>query len=78
MGERGPKKGCAYGAASVTQVLQGTDFPMSKRDIINRYGNREIQWTKDNPQKLKDVLSCIPDETFNSPADLEHAISLCR
>ncbi|EKE02484.1 MAG: hypothetical protein ACD_20C00379G0001 [uncultured bacterium] len=73
MGKRGPAPGHAYGAAAVTQAISGANFPMSKNDLINRYGDKQIEWTKGNPVNLRDVLSNLPNETYNSPADLEHA-----
>ncbi|OGI22654.1 MAG: hypothetical protein A2255_01930 [Candidatus Melainabacteria bacterium RIFOXYA2_FULL_32_9] len=73
MGERGPLPGHAYGAAAVASIFKNANFPMSKDDIMQKYGDREIEYTKGNPVKVKDVLSNIPSETFNSPADLEHA-----
>lgn len=73
MGERGPQPGNAYGAAAIAQVFKNADFPLSKQDIMQKYGNQEIEYTKGNPVKVKDVLESIPSETFNSPADLEHA-----
>ena len=74
MGERGPEPGHAYGAAAVTMALKGADFPMSKMDLIDQYGDKEIEITKGNPVKLREVLSDVGNETFNSPVDLEKAI----
>jgi hypothetical protein len=73
MGERGPKPGNAYGAAAVASVFKNADFPISKHDIIECFGDREVEYKKGNPVKVKEILGNIPDETFNSPADLEHA-----
>jgi hypothetical protein len=73
MGERGPKPGRAYGAAAVASVFKNANFPMTKNDIMNCYGDREVEYTKGNPLKIKDILGGITSETFNSPADLEHA-----
>lgn len=64
----------AYGAAAVTKCIHGADFPISKRDIISKYGSCEVEWTKGNPQKLSDILDDVPDESFNSPIDLEKAL----
>ena len=75
MGERGPEPGHAYGAAAIAQAIKGTDFPISRNDLIKRYGDKEVQITKGNSQKLKDILEEIPNETFNSPIDLEKAIA---
>lgn len=73
MGERGPQPGHAFGAAAVANVFKNADFPLSKKDIMEKYGNKEIEYTKGNTIKVKDILNNISDETFNSPADLEHA-----
>ncbi|OGI21866.1 MAG: hypothetical protein A2287_07200 [Candidatus Melainabacteria bacterium RIFOXYA12_FULL_32_12] len=75
MGERGPEPGHAYGAAAVTMAIKGADFPMSKEDLISKYGDKEVEITKGNPQKLRDVLNNIPSETFNSPVELEKAVA---
>jgi len=73
MGERGPKPGRAYGAAAVASVFKNADFPLSKQDIMECFGDKEVEYTKGNPIKIKEILGKIPNETFNSPADLEHA-----
>jgi len=75
MGERGPEPGHAYGAAAVAQAIKGTSFPVSKQDLINRYGDKEVEITKGNTQNLRDILDEVPDETFNSPVDLEKALA---
>ena len=73
MGERGPQPGKAYGAAAVAEVFKDANFPLSKQDIMAKYGSREIEYTKGNPVKISEILGNIPNETFHSPADLEHA-----
>jgi hypothetical protein len=75
MGERGPEPGHAYGAAAVSMAIKGVDFPISKRDLINRYGDKKVEITKGNPQNLRDILEDIPNETFHSPVDLEKAVA---
>lgn len=75
---RGPEKGHAYGVASVTNALQGLDFPCSKQEIINKYGDKQIYWTKEHPEKLRDVLQQVPEQQFQSMADVTHAIGSAR
>lgn len=74
-GKPGPERGQAYGIASVSNALGGVDFPMSKQDLINRYGDRRIEWTKGNPQALRDVLKDAHENQFNSMADVVSAVS---
>lgn len=71
----GPPKGEAYGITSVTQALEGLDFPASKRDLLSKAGNKTIHWTKDHPMKLRDILDNVPDEDFPSMANVVSAIS---
>ena len=73
MGERGPMPGNAFGAAAVANAIKGADFPMSKQDLLQKYGNKEIEYRVGEYMKLSDVIGDMPDETFNSAADLEHA-----
>ncbi len=64
----------AYGAAAVAKAIKGADFPMSKQDLLNKYGDKEIEYHIGKREKLKDILENMPSGTFNSAADLEHAL----
>lgn len=74
MGARGPEPGHAYGAAAIAELFKNVDFPMTKNDIMQKFGEKEIEYTKGNPKKVKDILGGIANDKFNSPADLEHAL----
>ncbi len=63
-----------YGVASVTNALQGLEFPISKQELIHQFGNKTIQWTKDNPQALRDILGKVTQEKFHSIADIAAAV----
>lgn len=72
----GPEKGEAYGMGAVTQVLQGLDFPASKRDVLNHIkGNERIHWSKDKTINLRDVLERLDKQEFTSMADVTHSVS---
>lgn len=73
MGERGPQKGQAFGAAAIGHAIAGADFSMSKKDLLQKYGDKEVELTKGSPMKLKDILEKTDVDTFNSAADVEHA-----
>jgi len=74
-GKPGPEAGHAYGIASVSNALGGVDFPMTKQDLITRYGDRKIEWTKGNPAPLRDVLKNAQENQFGSMADVVSAVS---
>jgi hypothetical protein len=74
MGERGPEPGHAYGAAAIARCLEGADFPISKKDILSKYGNCQVEFKKGETMKLRDVLTDVDENEFNSPVDLEKAI----
>lgn len=74
-GKPGPEQGHAYGIASVSNALGGCDFPMSKQDLIDKYGARQIEWTKGNPQALREVLKDASENQFGSMADVVSAVS---
>ena len=75
MGERGPEPGHAYGAAAIAMAIKGVDFPCSKQDLIQKYGDKEVEVKKGQPEKLRDILDEVPDETFNTARDLEKAVA---
>ncbi|OGH95687.1 MAG: hypothetical protein A2287_03820 [Candidatus Melainabacteria bacterium RIFOXYA12_FULL_32_12] len=68
------KKSGVYGAAAIAQAFKGASFPMSKEDILEKYGDRKVQYHVGKKEHLRDVIENIPDETFNSTVDLEHAL----
>lgn len=74
-GKPGPEPGHAYGIASVSNALGGVDFPMTKQDLIDIYGDRQIEWTKGNPQALREVLRDAHEDQFGSMADVVSAVS---
>jgi hypothetical protein len=70
----GPAKGHAYGVASVTNVMHGINFPISRQELINRFGHEQIFWTKNNPQKLEALLRQVPQEQFNNVTEITASI----
>jgi hypothetical protein len=74
--DRGPNRGEAYGIASVTHVLEGLHFPISRQDLMQRYGNKIIQWTKEGQSyKLAECLRQVRQEQFNSITEITAAVS---
>ncbi|RCJ27070.1 hypothetical protein A6770_02600 [Nostoc minutum NIES-26] len=71
----GPEKGEAYGAAAVTQALEGLDFPATKQDIFRHIQGREqIDWTKEKTVNLRELLEQTGREWFENMRELLDAI----
>ena len=66
-------KGVFYGAASLTQILHGIYFPVTKEEIIHKYGDKEVNYSKGNIKKMKDIISKCTKETFFSMSELIEA-----
>ncbi len=73
---RGPEKGEAYGAAAVTQALEGVDFPISKKDLLKHIkGHETIHWKKDKTLSLRSLIEQTGRDRFENMRELVEAIS---
>lgn len=60
---RSSRENEAYGAASLTQKLQGVRFPIRKEELLRQYGDQKVQWTKNSESlTLRDCLRNAPEE----------------
>ncbi|MCL6472040.1 MAG: hypothetical protein K6T91_04435 [Firmicutes bacterium] len=66
----GPEKGEAYGTASLTQALEGVNFPISRNDLIEQVGNRQVEVDKGKMMPMRDLLMACSHEMYNSPVDV--------
>ena len=66
-------KSIAYGAASLTRVLHGVDFPITKNQIIEKYGDKEVNYSKGNTKTMREIVSKCVDETFFTMSSLVEA-----
>ena len=64
-----------YGIASISFALKGAEFPMTKQELIDKYGNKHIQWKKGQSNTLKNILDSTQSKKYNSMTDLVSAIS---
>lgn len=67
--------GQVFGVASVTNLLEGVSFPVSKQELIQRFGRQEVHWTQDTSESFENLIKGVPDETFYSASDVVSAIS---
>ncbi len=66
----GPEKGEAYGAASLSEALKGVNFPISRQDLMNQVGNRQVEVEKGKMMPMNDLLNACPHDMYNSPVDV--------
>lgn len=74
MRKRVSKSKNVYGAAAIAECLKDVDFPISKNQLVRRYGNCVVEIEKGETMKLKDVLDYVEKGTFNSPVDIEKSL----
>lgn len=71
----GPAKGQAYGIAAITQALHGLDFPATKDDLLRHVGDREVEYRKGQPVRLRQIIEDAPADEFPSIAQVVQAVS---
>lgn len=73
---RGPRQGEAYGAAALTVAMRDVHFPITKQELLRRFGNHEFQWTKEGRrERIADLLNRIPRDRFENLTEITSAIS---
>ena len=55
---------------SVVAALDGVHFPISKRDLINQVGNRDVAVTMDKTLPMSELLNACDMNQFNSAGDV--------
>lgn len=63
------------GLDSLYIALEGVDFPISREELIEAVGDREIYWDDEETVMLEDLLRQLPQEVFSSVSDISAAIS---
>jgi hypothetical protein len=51
------------------------EFPVSKKDLLQRAGNQEIEYRKGQPVNLRDIIQDLEDEEYPSMANVVQAVS---
>lgn len=60
----------AYGMASLSEALKGVDFPISKHDLIQQIGDRNVQVEEGKTLKMSEFLEACTHETYHSVTDV--------
>lgn len=67
-----------FGKEAVNRLLADVTFPVSKQDFIKHFGNQMLEYRKNEPVRVEDVIKhceCKHDR-FESKADL--TLAMCK
>ncbi|MDS0295426.1 DUF5789 family protein [Halogeometricum luteum] len=65
------EQGVEFG--SLDDDLADEEYPMSKADVLERYGDRELE-LEDGTQTLREVLEPLGETTFDSADDVRQSV----
>jgi hypothetical protein len=63
----------SHGVKALGAIFKYVNFPISKQEIIQKYGDREIEYTSGETMKVKDIFTDYPKDKFDTLSDLEFA-----
>ncbi len=63
--KRGEESGESISAAEIHQYLTGVDYPADKQEIV------EVAKSNSAPDNVMSFLDRLPDQTYNTPAEVE-------
>jgi hypothetical protein len=73
---REPVKSEVHGIAAVTRILQGIDFPVDKRALLDQIkGRQQFDWVKGHNMDLVPIIEKLPQMRFASVTDVTQAVS---
>lgn len=62
-----------YGPHEIEQAVKVADFPTTRDALAERFGAKAVQIEHGHAVDLRAILSCIPEERFESPSDVREA-----
>ncbi|MHB0975740.1 MAG: DUF5789 family protein [Candidatus Aquicultorales bacterium] len=60
----------AFGMASLSEALRDVSFPISRNDLINQVGDRDVQVEQGKTMKMRDFLSACSHDMYNTVTDV--------
>lgn len=69
------EKNKSYDDTKPTDIVKNIDFPVSKQDLISRYGNKSIKWSSEETLTLKELVETADSDCFNSPDELTEILT---
>ncbi|MCL5292281.1 MAG: hypothetical protein M1548_07115 [Actinobacteria bacterium] len=62
--------GEVYGEASLAEALRGIKFPITKQDLIDCFGDQQVEVEKDKTMSVHELVSDCPHEKYFSMDDI--------
>lgn len=61
--------GNRYGIDALADLLDEVEFPIGKKELIDRYGNEMVEVVEGHPVRLWLLLANCPEKSFKSRED---------
>ena len=59
---------------SIEGVFEDLSYPITADELVERYGDREVQRTSADPISIRELFSGIGDQTFESDEELRQGM----
>ncbi|MCL4499863.1 MAG: hypothetical protein M1335_06455 [Chloroflexi bacterium] len=59
-----------YGMAALGEALKGVDFPISRQDLINQVGDRQVEIEKGRSMMMREFLGACSHNIYNTVTDV--------
>ena len=56
----------SHGVEALGAIFKYVRFPISKQEMIQKYGDREIEYTSGETIKVREIITNSPNDMFNS------------
>lgn len=63
------------GSEEIAAALQGVEFPITKRELIERLGSASLRFDEETRAPLAELVRGIPVGSFVDAAQAEHAVN---
>ncbi|OGH99235.1 MAG: hypothetical protein A2104_00420 [Candidatus Melainabacteria bacterium GWF2_32_7] len=59
-----------FGTKAILSVFKETKFPITRQEILQNYGNKEVEYKTGETMKVSEIFGDTKVDKFNSPDDL--------
>ena len=74
MGDDDPDQTQGVDFSSIESVLEDLSYPVTTDELLDRYGDQEIERTNADPISIEELFEYMGDDTFDSEEQLRQMI----